>query len=178
MPATSSPLLSEALSAILMTESDLSFRTDYADNPDSFRTAVVDSLLTRPLDTESYVTSLADSLSAASGVKDIVDICWRQLERAGRTRDRVDDQATGARPGGGRGTAGDETGRDSAGDGNPVDALLSAARQCARDVDAAFARLSDEQRAFVAEHAAVLLEEDEFDPDKPIEVRDQEAELD
>ncbi len=196
--APASTLLDEALQAILMTRDDLTFRTDYADSPDSFRTSVVDSLLEHPLDTESYVVGLADSLGAAAGLADsfgtsaglpdhrvgaarladIVEVCWSQLRRAGRSGDAGPEGST--QPGHARETSsappnGAGGGRSAA---HPLDALLSAAHRCARDVDAAFARLTDEERAFVAEHAAVLLEEEEFDPDKPIDVRDREAERD
>jgi hypothetical protein len=60
----SAGVMEEALRALALTRDDLSFRTDYADQPDSFRIAVVDRLLARPLETESYVAGFADEICA------------------------------------------------------------------------------------------------------------------
>jgi len=160
-------LLDDALSAMVMTRDDLTFRTDYADSPDSFRTSVVDSLLVRPLDTEPYVLSLADELAASMSAREIISICAHELRRAGHN-----ETGSPAAGGAGRPATAESEGLD------PVDILISGVRACALEMESAFAGLSAEERAFVAEHAAVLLAEEEFDPDKPIDVRDRESERD
>jgi hypothetical protein len=156
-------MLSDALSAIAMTEADLSFRTDYADEPDSFRISVVDSLLTRPIDTGGYVAALSDELCASPSLEDLVVSCARELD--------LDARADG----GERAQAPESMEPKSLGP-QPLDVLLPAIRAANAHLERAFAGLSEEQRRFVALHAPVLLEEEEFDPDKPIDVRDREAE--
>ncbi|MFH1502576.1 MAG: hypothetical protein ABIG03_05985 [Candidatus Eisenbacteria bacterium] len=167
-------LLDDALSAIAMTRDDLSFRTDYADHPDSFRIAVVDSLLQNPLDTEHYVRGLAEELAVCRRLSELVGGCARELD--------VDSRASAA---GGTDVGDPAAGETAAGasDGgrveySPVEVLLTGIREASVLIDRAFAGLTDEERAFIAEHAAVLLEEEEFDPEKPIDVRDREAEED
>jgi hypothetical protein len=58
----------------------------------------------------------------------------------------------------------------------PLDVLLPAMISANSHLNRAFAGISEEERRFIALHAAVLLDEEEFDPDKPIDVRDREAE--
>ena len=72
-------LLDDALRAMAMTRADLSFRTDYADRPDSFRIAAVDSLLDRPLDTERYVVTVADDLSETATLDGLVARCSAEV---------------------------------------------------------------------------------------------------
>lgn len=155
-----SELLDDALSAIIMTRDDLSFRTDYADHPDSFRIAVVDSLLRKPLDTEHYVRGLAKELAASDRLADLVVGCARELDL------EADVDLT-------NGTAG-----GAPVEHDPIEVLLAGVRDASILVERAFAGLTSDERAFIAEHAAVLLEEAEFDPEKPIDVRDREAERD
>lgn len=152
-------LLDDALRTIILTRDDLSFRTDYADHPDSFRIAVVDSLLTSPLDTEFYVRDLAENLSALQTLGALVSACASEL-----------DLSASAQTG-----AGHEPPKMEF---NPVEILLAGIRKASVLVDRAFDDLTDEERAFIAEHAAVLLEEEAFDPEKPIDVRDRESERD
>jgi len=146
-------ILDDALRAMAMTRNDLSFRTDYAETVDSFRLTVVDSLMLRPLDTEPYVLELAKELSEAATLDALVASAARAVDLT--TRPAV------------KGVPFDD----------PMDVLLSGIREASALVDSAFAGLSQEERAFLAEHAMVLLEEEEFDPDKPIDVRDRETAL-
>lgn len=153
-------LLDDALRAIAMTRADLSFRTDYADHPDSFRIAAADSLLRTPLDTEHYAVRVAAGLSGAESLDGLVAGCAHELDLSPkRPSGPADDPAV------------------------PIecsefvlDRLVPAIEEAAREFEIALAGLSDEERAFVREHAPVLLEEEEFDPDKPIDQREQEAE--
>ena len=153
--------LDGALRALALTHDDLSFRTDYADQPDSFRIAVVDRLLSRPLETESYVTRFADEVCAATSLEGLVGICARDLDLviAAQTRggptDSMEPKSVGP---------------------TALDVLLPAMSEAADLIAAAFDGLSEEQRRFVALHAPSILDEEEFDPDKPIDDRDREAE--
>jgi hypothetical protein len=158
--ASTDPLLNDALRAIAMTRADLSFRTDYADHPDSFRIAAVDSLLQRPLDTEHYTVRVAAALSEAESLDGLVARCAAELDLFPK------------RP---AGLADDPT-RPMGYSEFVMDVIVPAIEDAARELDIAFANLSSEERAFVREHAPVLLEEEEFDPDKPIDVREREAE--
>ncbi len=56
-----------------------------------------------------------------------------------------------------------------------LDVLLPAVRLAAAEMDLAFADISADERRFIAENAAILLEEREFAPEKPIEVKDRET---
>jgi hypothetical protein len=156
--------LDEALRAIAMTKEDLSFRTDYADDPDSFRITVVDRLLERPLETEDYVAGFADTVCGTFSVEGLLVKCAEELdlESPGDT-----GSAAVAAPG--------SMEPKSLGP-QPLDVLLPAMHSAVSHLEEAFAGLTEEQRRFLALHAAVLLEEDEFDPDKPIDERDREAE--
>lgn len=153
--------LNEALRGIALTRDDLSFRTDYADHVDSFRLSAVDSLLERPLDTEGYVAGLADRMRSLTSLEALVTACAGEL-----------DLAVGPLP---RPDAGDSMEPKSMG-AQPLDVLLPALEAAVRELDAAFAGLTEEERRFVAVHSPVLLEEDEFNPHKPIDERDREAE--
>jgi hypothetical protein len=153
-------LMDDALRAIAMTRADLSFRTDYADHPDSFRIAVVDSLLDRPLDTEHYVVEVADRLADAGSLEDLVARSAAELDLYPKrpARSASDPPA-------------------------PVDyaelvldRLVPAIEEATNELEIAFVGLTEEQRTFIRENAPILLEEDEFDPDKPIDVKDREAE--
>ncbi len=157
-------VLDDALKAIALTRDDLRFRTDYADAPDSFRVSVVDSLLTNPLHTEHYVHGLADRMKKTRSLEGLVVAAAAQLDL---------DAALGE-----RGLAPPESGTMEPKSPGPhaLDVLLPAAREAAREIEAAFAGLSGGDRDLIARHAPVLLEEEEFDPDKPIDVRDREAE--
>jgi len=154
-------VLDDALRALALTRRDLSFRTDYADQPDSFRIAIVDSLLERPLDTEAYVAGSADGICAAGSLEELVALCARDLDLnisvdpEGEATDSLEPRPAGP---------------------TALDVLLPAMRRATEEIEAAFEGLSEEQRRFVALHAASILDEDEFDPDKPIDERDQEAE--
>jgi hypothetical protein len=157
-------LLGSALRAIAITEEDLSFRTDYADEPDSFRITAVDSLLQRPMETGDYVAGLADAACAASSLEELLLLCAEELDL---------DAAPG------------DTGPASVAPlsmepkslgPQPLDVLLPALREANTHLDRAFAPLSEEERRFIALNAAILLEEEEFDPEKPIDERDREAE--
>jgi len=158
--ATRDEVFDDALRAILLTREDLRFRSDYADAPDSFRLSVVDSLFARPLDTERYVRGLADELSALTSLEGFVVAGAHELDIelpaviTGAERDS-DDVAS----------PGPET----------LDVLLPALREAAREIDLAFAGLSQEERRLLTEYAPILLEEKEFAPDKPIEQKDREA---
>jgi hypothetical protein len=57
-----------------------------------------------------------------------------------------------------------------------IDVLLPAMKKAAAEIEAAFAPLTEEQRRFIALHARSILDEEEFDPDKPIDEREREAE--
>jgi hypothetical protein len=150
-------LLDDALRSMAMTRADLTFRTDYADRPDSFRIRVADSLLVTPLDTERYVVRVADQLWAAASLDGLLARCAAQLDLFPRRH-----RGPGAEP------------------ADPaelvLDRLVPAIEEAAAEIDIAFAALSEGERAFVREHAPVLLEEEEFDPDKPIDEKDREAE--
>lgn len=161
--SSSLTVLGQALSAIAMTEADLSFRTDYADERDSFRISVVDSLLSRPLATGGYVARLADALCATPSLEDLIVSCARELDL---------DAETPA----GDGVSVSESMEPKSLGPQPLDVLLPALEKAGSHLERAFAALTEEQRRFIALHAPVLLEEEEFDPDKPIDVRDREAE--
>ena len=152
-------LLDDALRAMAMTRADLSFRTDYADHPDSFRIAVVDSLLRRPLDTEHYVVTVAGELSELESLEGLVVACAAELDLSPK------------RPA----SAGADPAVPMDCSTFLLDRLVPAIEEAARELRIAFAALSEEERAFVREHAPVLLEEEEFDPDKPIDIREREA---
>ncbi|MFH1864366.1 MAG: hypothetical protein ABIK85_00655 [Candidatus Eisenbacteria bacterium] len=153
--------LDEALKALALARDDLSFRTDYADQPDSFRLALVDRLLDRPLETESYVAGFADEVRSAVSLAELVAACARDL-----------DLTVDPRPDAG---ASESLEPKSAGP-TALDVLLPAMGRAAGEIAAAFDGLSEEQRRFVALHAPSILDEEEFDPDKPIDERDREAE--
>lgn len=153
--------LDEALTAMALTREDLSFRTDYADQPDSFRIALVDRLLDRPLETEGYVAGFADEVRSAASLLELVAACARDLDLAITPRTEVAAPAS-MEP-------------KSAGP-TAIDALLPAMSAAAFEIAAAFEGLTEEQRRFVALHAPSILDEEEFDPDKPIDDRDREAE--
>jgi len=144
-------LLDDALRSIIMTRADLSFRTDYADEPDSFRLTIADSLLANPLDTEHYVYELAGRMGDCATLADLASVAARELDIDAPPAGRVGE--------------------------DPLEVLLDGIRSANALIDSAFAPLSPDERAFIAEHAPALLEEEEFDPDKPIDVRDRENEL-
>jgi hypothetical protein len=152
--------LAEALRALALTRDDLSFRTDYADHPDSFRIAVVDRLLDQPMGTETYVTGFADEVSAAASLERLVAICARDLDLDVVPRTRTAPESMEPKSKG----------------PTALDVLIPAMEQAAEEIETAFAGLSEEQRRFIALHAGSILDEEEFDPDKPIDVRDREAE--
>jgi hypothetical protein len=152
-------LLDDALRAIAMTRADLSFRTDYADQPDSFRIAAVDSLLERPLDTERHVVTAADDLSEIGSLDGLVARCAAELDLFPRKPPGLSDDPT----------------RPMGCSEFVMDLIVPAIEEAAGELNIAFAGLSAEERAFVREHAPVLLEEEEFDPDKPIDVKEREA---
>jgi hypothetical protein len=151
--------LDDALISMALMRQDLSFRTDYADTPDSFRIRAVDELLERPLDTEIYVGAFADAAAAAGSLESLLMLCARELDLA---------------PSPGGGPAIDRKGPGP----RPLDVLMPAVETSAELMNRAFAALSEGERRFIALNAAVLLEEDEFDPDRPIDERDREAEED
>ena len=153
-------VMDDALAAVAMTRDDLSFRTDYADELDAFRLTIVDRLLERPLETENYVGSFADRVCGARSLNDLVWICARDLDLVPSTPGRpvVPETAEPKGPG-----------------PQPLDVLLPALAKARDELRSAFAGLTEEQRRFVALNAPVLLEEDEFDPDRPIDERDKEA---
>ncbi len=144
----------DALTAIALTRDDLHFRTDYADEPDSFRLTVADSLLERPLDTEPYVRRLAEDVASPLGIAELVVAAAKELDLVVWS-----EECPGVGP----------EGADALG------VLLPAFARAREEIAHAFAGLTDEERAFLVEHAPVLLEEEEFDPEKPIDVREQEA---
>ncbi len=168
-PPRSCELLDDALAAIIMTRGDLSFRTDYADHPDSFRIAVVDSLLRRPLDTELYVRDLASDLSSRGELRELLAACASELDLDVDGPSELDLEIGAPTQ---KSAGGSPTGD------HPVEILLAGVRESSALMERAFVRLTDDERTFLAEHAAVLLEEEEFDPEKPIDVRDREAERD
>jgi len=150
----------DALRAVALTRDDLRFRTDYADQADSFRVAVVDSLLSRPLATERYVVTLADRMSAAATLEEMVEIAGGEL-----------DLAVSAPAADGEDVAVPVTALDIA-----RIVLVPALLAARAETEAAFSRLSLDDRVFLETHAPVLLDEEEFDPDKPIDQREREAE--
>lgn len=154
-PAMGAPrdYVDDALMALGMTRQDCSFRTDYADAPDSFRISIVDSLLLAPLETEPYVTNVAALAESAGDLTSAVRLCATQLDLSPPLRDASDAAVSGA-----------------------VWSLVSAALSAADDMNAAFAHLTEDERSFLTEHATELLVEEEFDPEKPIDVREREAE--
>jgi len=162
-PAGAAALIDDALRAVALERDDLSFRTDYADHPDSFRLTVVDSLLTFPLDTEGFVRSAADAATAAGSLEGLVASCAYaldlRLEGVGcvNTGEQMEPKGTGP---------------------EPLDALLPALNAARELVREALSGLSDDEREFLHENAPVLLEEEEFDPDKPIEEREREEKRD
>ncbi|MFH1688637.1 MAG: hypothetical protein ABIE42_00185 [Candidatus Eisenbacteria bacterium] len=153
--------LDEALKALALSRDDLSFRTDYADQPDSFRIALVDRLLDRPLETESYVARFADEVCSVGSLEELVVACARDLDLTVDPRpdtdapESMEPKSTGP---------------------TALDVLLPAMSRAAGEMAAAFNGLSEEQRRFIALHAPSILDEEEFDPDKPIDERDREAE--
>jgi hypothetical protein len=144
-------LLDEALLAVAMTRADLTFRTDYADVPDSFRLSAVDSLLKHPLDTEPHVRALAAEAMERESAADLVRACARELDLVPEERESPDNWS------------------------EPVGGLVAAIAGAAGEIEAALAGLDDPEIAFLRDHAPVLLEEDEFDPEKPIDEREHEA---
>ena len=158
-PATGA--LDEALRALALTRDDLSFRTDYADQPDSFRTALVDRLLENPLETEDYVARLADETCNAQTLEELVRACARDLDLTVPPAKR---------------TEAPESMEPKSEGPTALDVLLPAMARAAEEVEAAFEGLTEEQRRFIALHATSILDEEEFDPDKPIDERDREAE--
>lgn len=150
-------LVDEALAALAMSRADCRFRTDYADRPDSFRLSVVDSLLRNPLDTERYVRALAERAFGTGSLEGFVVAAAGELDLA------FDDSRsrTGVRPG----NATDRT----------LAVLLPAVARARSELEAAFAGLTESERAFLFERAPDLLREDEFDPDKPIDEKEAEA---
>jgi len=144
----------DALTAIALTRDDLHFRTDYADEPDSFRLTVVDSLLERPLDTEPYVRRFAEDVASPLGTAELVVAAAKELDLV-----VWPEECPGVGP----------EGADALG------VLLPAFARAREEMAHAFTGLTDEERAFLVEHAPVLPEEEEFDPAKPIDVREQEA---
>jgi len=146
--------LDDALSAIALTREDLHFRTDYADVPDSFRLSVADSLLDRPLDTEPYVRGLAEDVASPLGTAELVVAGAKELDLL-----VWPEECPGIGPEG----------------ADALSVLLPAFARAREEITRAFAGLTVEERAFLLEHAPVLLEEEEFDPEKPIDVREQEA---
>lgn len=156
--------LGEALKAIALTRADLTLRTDYADRPDSFRLTAVDSLLIRPLDTESYVRDLAAEVLSLSEARDLVAACARELDILDRPL-RTD---AGSERAAGRGSACHEA----------LDIILPALERAARELELAFERLTDSERALLRQEAAVLLEKDEFDPNKQVQERERESKRD
>jgi len=147
--------LDDALEAIALTRDDLRFRTDYAEAPDSFRLTVADSLLDRPLDTEWYVRGLAEDVASPVGMAELVIAAAKELDL-----DVWPEACPGAGPEG----------------ADALSVLLPALTRAREEMSLAFAELTDEEREFLVMHAPVLLEEEEFDPEKPIDVREQEAE--
>lgn len=154
--------LDQALTSIALTRADLSFRTDYADSPDSFRIAIVDELLEKPLDTEIYAASFADRVSEVELAGELILLCAAELDLDPDEPDAAGDRSMGQKGPG----------------PHPLDVLLPALERTATLMDSAFAGLTEGERRFIALNAPVLLEEDEFDPDKPIDERDREAEED
>jgi hypothetical protein len=173
-------ILDDALSAIAMTRDDLHFRTDYADHPDSFRIAVVDSLLKNPMHTEDYVLGLADGLSGMSSLEELVVACASELDLDAALREWEEPGAADGRPDDGeasdRTKAFEPVEPKSVGP-QALDVLIPAAARAAAQMELAFASLSDDERDFVGKHAPLLLEEDEFDPDKPIDEKEREEEI-
>ncbi len=157
-------ILDDALAAIVLTRDDLHFRTDYADRPDSFRISVVDSLLESPLDTEHYVLAFADRMPELERLEDLVVACAADLDLDVRLPDPGD-----APPASG-------TMEPKSPGPHALDVLLPAIAEATEEIDLAFTGLSEAERKFIADHAPILLEEEEFDPDKPIDVRDRETE--
>ncbi len=147
--------MDDALRAIAMTRSDLSFRTDYADSPDSFRLAISDHLLAVPLDTDSYVSGLADEVAAARDLMPLVVLAARELDLGVGTNTCDMDPPDGM---------------------TAVGVLLTGIEKAEVELARAFERLTPDEIEFVMTHAPVLLEEEEFDPDKSIEVREKEEE--
>jgi len=154
-------VLDDALRAIVMTRADLSFRSDYADAPDSFRLSVVDSLFARPLDTEAYVRGIAEEFAALGSLESMVIESARELDvelppiPPGPDRsESVEPKAPGA---------------------EVLDVLLPAVRLAGAEMELAFANISADERRFIAENAPILLVEREFAPEKPIEVKDRET---
>ena len=161
-PDGAAGLIADALRAVALDRDDLSFRTDYADHPDSFRLALVDSLLENPLDTESFVLSAADAAMEATSLEALVSACAFDLGL------RLE----------GVGCPADPDGRMEPKAGGPelLDVLLPAFARVDVLVDESLEKLTDEEREFLRENAPVLLEEEEFDPDKPIDEREREEE--
>ncbi len=154
-------VLDEALRALALTHDDLSFRTDYADQPDSFRIAAVDRLLTHPLETETYVARFADEICAVASLEELLGVCARELDLV------IDAPAR---------TEATESMEPRSAGATALDVLLPAMRLATDEIAAAFDGLTEEQRRFIALHAPSILDEEEFDPDRPIDERDREAE--
>lgn len=162
-PAAAGPrdaVLDDALRAIVMTRADLQFRSDYADAPDSFRLSAVDSLFARPLDTEAYVRGVAEEFAALGSLESLVIESARELDVVlppippGGDPESVESLSPWA---------------------EALDVLLPAVRLAAEEMDLAFADISADERQFIAGNAAILLEEREFAPEKPIDVKDRET---
>jgi hypothetical protein len=153
--------LDQALAGLALSRDDLSFRTDYADHPDSFRLSIVDRLLEHPLETETYVAGLADEICALASLEELAWASARELDLTiapfGHKAPTHSMEPKSAGPG-------------------PIDVLIPAMQAAADEIDAAFEGLTEDERRFVAMHAPSILDEEEFDPDKPIDERDREAE--
>lgn len=150
----------DALRAVALTRADLHFRTDYADHADSFRIAIVDSLLAKPLATEPYVVALADRIASTGSLEDLVEIAAGELDLTLWTPAPVEGDIDSP-----------STVLDLA------ETVIAPALLVARaETEAAFSSLSLDDRVFLETHAPILLEEEEFDPEKPIDVREREAE--
>jgi hypothetical protein len=154
-------LFDDALRALALTRADLSFRTDYADAPDSFRLSIVDSLLSDPVATEAYVVAAAGRLGSATSLERAVVALAKDLDLnvAAGAADETGSATTEAKPPG----------------PGVLDVLLPALREAAAETNLAFAQLTDDERAFIRDNAAVLLEEDVWNPETPIEERDRQA---
>jgi hypothetical protein len=106
------------------------------------------------------VVEVADRLSGAVPLEDLVAGCAAELDLHPR------------RP---PGTAGGRAARARYTE-YVLDRVVPAVEEAVRELEIGFAGLSEEERAFVRQHAPVLLEEEEFDPDKPIDEKEREAE--
>lgn len=87
----------ELLSYLLLTRSDFTFRDDYTDR-DSFRLAIVDSLMRRPLDMMPFVDTTARRLADFGADHQKIFQYLAGLFGLGRTERRSDDILTAATP--------------------------------------------------------------------------------